>query len=90
MIAESGHDSNTNSKLFSRNDIKGGQDDHVHYLIVLKGFYFKVSGDYFTKKKKNIIIVRTTKLANTWFESGIREGGAKNQHSPFVGMNKIK
>ncbi len=34
MIEESGHESNTNSKLFSRNDIKGGRDDHVYFILI--------------------------------------------------------
>jgi hypothetical protein len=34
MIAESGHDSNTNCKFLSRNDIKGGRDDHVDFIHI--------------------------------------------------------
>jgi hypothetical protein len=44
----------------------------------------------FISQRKTPSLFRTTKLANTWFEYGMREGGAKNQHFPFSSYEEDK
>jgi len=93
-ITESGHDSNTNSKLFSRNDIKGARDDHVHlihiqYYLIVFGDLFQSGRCLFHKEKHHHCSVLQSWQTHG-LNIGIREGGCKNQHSPFSSYEEDK